>query len=116
MYLRFFIAALFLLFAYFQWNDPDPWLWILAYGGTAMVCIYSAFKTLPKWFYLAGLGLVLVGVLFLLPDFVNWIQMGMPTIAASMKAEAPHIELTREFLGLVIIGGCWFWLSRNKSE
>jgi hypothetical protein len=42
--------------------------------------------------------------------------MGMPTITATMKAEAPHIELMREFLGFVIIGGCWFWLSRDRNN
>jgi hypothetical protein len=38
----------------------------------------------------------------LLPDFINWVKMGAPTITGSMKAESPFVELTREFLGLVI--------------
>jgi len=116
MYLRIFIALLFFVFAYVQLNDPDPFLWIAAYGGTALVCLYSAFNSLAKWFYLGGLVLVTIGLLLLLPNFFNWVQMGMPTIAATMKAEAPHIELTREFLGLLLIGACWFWLSRSSTS
>ena len=38
----------------------------------------------------------------LLPDFIDWIQNGAESITQSMKAEKPHIELTREFLGLLI--------------
>jgi hypothetical protein len=30
--------------------------------------------------------------------------MGMPSIVEHMKAEAPHIEYTREFLGLILAG------------
>jgi hypothetical protein len=41
-------------------------------------------------------------MLTLLPGFINWLRMGMPTITGSMKAEEEHIEVVREFLGLFL--------------
>ncbi|MEM1217110.1 MAG: transmembrane 220 family protein [Bacteroidota bacterium] len=112
MYLRLAIAALLLLFTYFQLNDPDPWAWVALYGVAGVATGVSAFRSLPPWLPLAGLLVCAAGFCWLLPHFYEWIKMGMPTIASSMKAEAPHIELTREFLGLVILLVVWWWLRK----
>ena len=37
------LAAMFILFAFVQINDPDPVLWILIYGLMAVACILAAF-------------------------------------------------------------------------
>ena len=113
MVTRIIIAVLFVLFAIVQLNDPDPWLWVLMYALTAAVYVWSMFAAVPKWLLYGGLGVVIFWMLSLLPDFVSWVQMGMPTITGSMKAEAPHIELTREFLGLLICGLAWWWLLKK---
>jgi hypothetical protein len=104
MLARYLVAALFGLFAYFQLNDPDPWGWVALYGSVAILYLWSAHRQLPRLVKQGGVLLILIWAVSLLPDFINWVQMGMPTITGSMKAEAPHIELTREFLGLVICG------------
>lgn len=97
------LCLLFVLFAYFQYNDPDPWLWITIYILVAGICAFAAFGKYHRWTTFILL-LALVGYwLYLLPDFVAWVSDGMPTITGSMKAESEYIELVREFLGLLIL-------------
>ena len=98
-----FLAVLFLVFAIVQYNDPDPWIWIILYIFVATVSGFAAFGIYRKWVLIAGIGLCAIWMATLLPDFINWIKMGMPTITGQMKATEPHIELTREFLGLFIV-------------
>ncbi len=105
------VAVLFLVFAAVQFNDPDPWAWALMYGFVAVVAALKALHHLDRRLPLVGLVVAGIWMLTLLPDFIHWVQMGMPTITGSMKAESPHVELTREFLGLVIcvvvLGAYW---------
>lgn len=96
------LCFLFLSFAIVQYNDPDPWLWVLFYGFIAGISAFAIFNKYNLSLLKFGLAVAIFWMLTLIPDFIRWLQMGMPTIAASMKAEAPHIELTREFLGLLI--------------
>lgn len=96
------LATLFLLSAVAQYNDPDPWLWIALYGFVGGVLAFAAFDRRNKWVPLTGIVVALLWMASLLPEFINWLQMGMPNIAGSMKTEEPHIEYTREFLGLAL--------------
>lgn len=101
-YVHLVIALLFLLFAFWQLNDEDWPIWVAMYGTVALVAGWTAFTTPPRWLVYAGLAASLIWMFTLLPDLIVWIQEGMPTIAGQMKAESPHIELTREFFGLMI--------------
>ncbi len=103
-YLHLFWALLFGLFAYFQLNDPDPWAWVGLYLWVALMALLAFLGRPVRVLLWGGLSLTLGWALYLLPDFINWVGMGMPSITSQMKAEAPHIELTREFLGLLICG------------
>lgn len=107
------LAILFILFAYFQLNDPDPYLWMALYFYAAIVCLFAAYGRINKYLTWTGMGICLAWMAFLLPEFINWINMGMPNIAGEMKAEAPHIEFTREFLGLGICLAVFIWQHRK---
>ena len=96
------VAALFLLFAYFQLNDPDPWAWVALYLGVSTVAILAFFRKSFKWLAVGGLAIIAIWGVILFPAFLDWISMGTPSIASEMKTEQPHIELTREFLGLML--------------
>lgn len=106
------LAVLFALFAAVQLNDPDPLLWCAAY---AAVAVLWALAAVGRYFrpFTAVLALVLTAWLFtLLPDFVDWLLMGTPSIVGSMKAEEPHIELVREFGGLMVAIAALLYLLR----
>lgn len=96
------VAVLFLLFAYWQLNDPDSARWVAMYIAVALVAGWRAFAPLPRWLPWTVFGLAALWLVTLVPDFINWLKMGAPTITGQMKAESPHVELTREFLGLAI--------------
>ena len=103
------LALLFTLFAYFQYNDPDPWLWITIYLVVAVICAFAAFDQYNRWVIIIGLAGLIIYWGMLLPSFISWLGEGMPTITGSMKAASPHIELVREFLGLLILIGVLGW-------
>jgi len=99
-----------LLFAFsagLQYNDPDPYLWIPIYlYGTILCWLAFSNKFYPRA-YLAGIFLYLgyAAYLFFTNDGVmDWItKHNAEDIAATMKAEKPWIEDTREFFGLIIL-------------
>lgn len=96
------ISLLFVLFAYFQWNDPDPLVWIIVYLIVATIS-FLAFR--GKSYFKLNLAIVLVflfGAVFYVPDVVQWVKDGMPSLTESMKASSPYIELVREFFGLIM--------------
>ncbi|MFT5165170.1 MAG: hypothetical protein ACI8P3_000394 [Saprospiraceae bacterium] len=103
------LAVLFTLFAYFQLNDPDPFLWITIYLAVAAICAFAAFGKYNRWVIMIGLLGLSIYLGLLLPSFFTWVKDGMPTITASMKAESKYIELVREFLGLLILMGALVW-------
>ncbi|MEM9917881.1 MAG: transmembrane 220 family protein [Bacteroidota bacterium] len=97
------LSVLFFVFAIVQWNDVDPWMWIGLYSFVGVVSAFAAVGKYNKASLIVGIILCIIGLGILLPGFIDWVNKGMPTIVESMKAEAPHIELTREFLGLFIV-------------
>jgi len=96
------ISLLFLSFAIMQWNDADAIIWIIMYIGVSGVA-FLAFKDQHYVFINAGfVALLLVSLIFYIPDLMSWIDDDMPSITTSMQASSPYIELVRESLGLII--------------
>lgn len=110
--LNFTLAAVFFLFAALQYNDPDPLVWMLAYAAVGTLCVLAALGGHFKWVVL-GLGLLLAGwMATMVPGVIDWVNDGMPSITGAMKAETPHIEVMREFLGLLLALGALVHLWR----
>lgn len=96
------LAFVFITFGLVQYNDPDFYIWGPLYIAVATVPILYAHDKLPRPFHVfltLGIGIWMVTYV---PDLIDWIKGGMDSIAESMKAESPHIELTREFFGLLL--------------
>jgi hypothetical protein len=96
------LALIFLLFAGWQYNDPDPYIWMPIYLFTAIVCGMAAYKNYATWITLGGLLVLSIYALTYIPALIEWIKLGMPSLVETMKAETPYIEKIRELGGLMI--------------
>lgn len=97
------IAGICFLFAAFQWNDPDPMLWIAVYAVVGVVALMAAF---------GKSSMILTGVIACVCAYL----MGMEhhgvveylnnedgqTLSNAMSKEHPYIEQTREYGGALI--------------
>ncbi len=100
----FLLAAMFLLFAFVQVNDPDPALWILIYGTMAVFSIMAIFEFYPKKF-LIGLLVIFTAYSFVfIPGVIEWLKSENKAALFDdiAKMEHVYIEESREFLGLFI--------------
>ena len=97
----------FLLFAWFNLNDKDSWLWVPIYLAASVCCALAAFEMFYPVVYLLlnAFYLIYAFILFFSKDGVrDWIvKYKQPSITESMQATKPYIEKTREFFGLLII-------------
>jgi Ca2+/Na+ antiporter len=99
----------FVVFAWFNLNDKDSWLWVPIYMVAAILCGLAAFKYFFPVISIIAVAFYLVYavVLFFVKDGVrDWLtKHNAQHIAQTMQATKPYIEKTREFFGLLIITG-----------
>lgn len=89
-------ALIFMLFAYFQFNDPDSTIWIFTYSAAALACYMSINNLWPSWVFYALAAGYLVASVFQWPPHFEGIFFG----EAQMRSI--NIEEARESLGLLI--------------
>lgn len=104
---NFTFCILFIISAALQYNDPDPWLWMPLYLYGAVLCWLTFRSKYYPLAYLAGIAVYAVYALYKLLErdgAWDWLtKHDAANIAATMKAETPWIEDTREFFGLAIL-------------
>nr|WP_293842384.1 transmembrane 220 family protein [uncultured Arsenicibacter sp.] len=106
-----FFALIFLLFAAFQYNDPDPEVWIPIYLIGVGACILAYFKTGPIWLY------GVIGLVYAVAAWQQWPPVFEGFLLDSMGMKTINIELARESGGLAICAVViWAlgWLVKNK--
>ena len=91
------LAAVFLLSAALQFNDPDPLYWSVAYSAAALACARFAIGSGPRTLVWLVLGVTLAGVLSTAPGFAGWLREG-GSLTADMGQ--PYVEQAREFIGI----------------
>lgn len=97
--------SIFLLSAAVQYNDQDPLLWILVYGGAAIICLLWNLDRL-HWAVPAVAGLaVFIWSASLFPGF--WGLVTFSDLFASVGMKSQLVEEAREAVGLLII---FFWM------
>ena len=111
------LCIIFILFAVLQLNDPDGIIWFLVYAFVAGICLYSAFKKVPKlmlWGVIIGL---FIYSAFYLSLFIDYLQTdNKEEIFGEMVYEKPYLEGTREFLGLWIAAFAVIYQLKNRRE
>jgi Transmembrane family 220, helix len=115
------------VFAGLQYNDPDPYLWMPIYLYAALFCGLAFKRKFYPKAYLIGVAAYFGYALFLFftkDGVLDWIKNHeAQNIAATMQAEKPWIEQSREFFGLLIVMAVmlinYFFaqkLGRNKQQ
>ncbi|WP_421877228.1 transmembrane 220 family protein [Marinoscillum sp.] len=115
--IHFIIAGLFIVFAAVQYNDPDPWLWILIYGAVALVAIVKVYFSQVNFtpLILTLLLILLFYTFTFIPSVLDFFESSNKSdLVGKMKAEDPWIEGTREFGGLLIAIIALNYLKRSK--
>jgi Transmembrane family 220, helix len=97
-------ALLFLVAAALQWNDPDPWRWIVLYAAAGVAAVLAYRRLYEPLLLGALIGACLTWMSFLGDSMLAFWRRGeWSLLAATMKAGEPLIEESREFLGLAIV-------------
>lgn len=108
----------FILFAYWQINDPDPEIWVTLYVYAAIMSGLAATERYPLILLLLSAGLCLLGAIYFFPASVsNWIMQEWQQQDLSMKS--PEMEEARESFGLLIvsiISATAAWLGWRKKQ
>ena len=115
---NFILAALFLVFAFVQVNDPDPLLWILIYGAMAVLAVLAMFNIYYRPVIIALLVLYVAYSLVYIPGVKEWMQQEDKTDLFDNVAKMNHlyIEEAREFLGLwICIAVLVFYVIRSRK-
>lgn len=117
--LNFILAALFLLFAFVQVNDPDPFLWIIIYGGMAVLAVLAMFDIYPRHVILVALVVFIGYSLVYIRGVGEWLRRENKAELFDDVAKMNHlyIEETREFLGLwICIMALIFYFIRSRQK
>ncbi|HNN80711.1 MAG TPA: transmembrane 220 family protein [Leptospiraceae bacterium] len=101
---------LFTLFALVQYNDPDPYIWIMIYSYTAILCLLASFRKYYKYLYIAG---AVISVLWSLSLFQSIFfaikEFGANPIFSINMVKEKNVEEARESLGLLIVFLVMIW-------
>lgn len=128
--LNYALAALFIAFACFQYNDVDPGiyhnpssldaaLWLAFYLIIGVAFIVLNFRRLPRWYFPLAILACFVEMAVSGPGL--WQNLfgdeSFNMTQGGMSAEDPRVELTREFFGaLIALAAVLFQLRQNKPR
>ncbi|QJW88976.1 hypothetical protein HNV11_06045 [Spirosoma taeanense] len=89
-------GLLFVLFAAFQYNDPDPEIWVPIYGFAAVAC-FMAYAGVGRWWFF-----VLMAGLYVIAAVYQWPPVFEGFLFSEVGMRSLNIEMAREAGGLAI--------------
>ena len=99
-FLGVFFGALFLLFAAFQYNDPDPLTWITIYLIAAMLSVAAGFGKVNNAILTVAFVIYTAGVIYWWPEHFEGVSDSMRDEATG--ALLVNVEEGRESLGMAL--------------
>lgn len=96
------LTVVFVLFASFQYNDPDAATWVLIYGYGAVMSALAIFKRYSLPLLIAGIIIFSLYFVYLVPSIFEWISSG-DDLMNRMSGNRMYIEESREALGLLLV-------------
>lgn len=111
---RLVLAALVLVVAGLQFNDPDPAYWVAVYAATAAAIAASAFGRLTVFRAALVAGALLAGMLMTVSGAIDYLaSTDYGAIVGEMRPDKPYVEEAREFLGLGLALAALAWSARR---
>lgn len=104
-------AALFLLAAVLQHNDPDPLPWIAIYLAACLSCLVTVFRRHDWGLSAATGGIALLWALVLLPQGAG---VPLTELFAQWKMADARVETAREMYGLLLVFAVCAPLARQQ--
>jgi len=93
---------IFALFAYWQFNDPDPEIWVSIYAVGVIFSILGTKSIFPKIPLTIVVVACLIGAAYFYPGGIgDWISQEVAQKDLTMKT--PQMEEARETFGLLIV-------------
>ncbi len=99
-------GLLFILFAGFQFNDPDPQVWIPIYGFAAMACFMAYFGVGKPWFFWGMAAIYIVAAVYQWPPkFEGFLfsEIGMRSINIEQAREAGGLAICAAVMSLLAL-------------
>jgi hypothetical protein len=115
------LTLVMLSFVFVQYNDPDPFKWMLIYGFCSLIMLLATFGMYTKSLLYAGYLIFGSGFILLFPSVIDWIiQEKGQNLMQRMADSKMYIEETRECLGLgiclIFISLVWIPIRRKRKE
>ncbi|MBK8394294.1 MAG: transmembrane 220 family protein [Leptospiraceae bacterium] len=108
--LNFILAGMFFLFALVQYNDPDPFIWILIYSYAAILCFLAGINKYYKKLLLSGIIISIIWSLTLAASIlIAFKNHGINSLYSFGMIKGNEVEEARESLGLLIVAAVLFW-------
>ncbi|HYF68491.1 MAG TPA: transmembrane 220 family protein [Ohtaekwangia sp.] len=117
--LNFILCVLFLVFAFVQVNDPDPFIWIIIYGIMAVLAVMAMFNYFQRKLLIALLIIYAAYSMVYVDGVIEWFRQDDKAVIFDdvAKMRAPFIEYSREFLGLWICNLVLiFYLIKSRKQ
>lgn len=108
------LTLVFGAFAFFQYNDPDWYIWMILYGFVAIMSFLAIYNRFNNTVLIPAMIIFILYFIYLAPSILEWIQSGQSISA--MSDDRPYVEGTREAFGLLLGLGAMFLLYRNGQK